>query len=512
MNDTKLLDYLRGHAEKQPVSFHMPGHKGPRFFREAGYGWFLDHIAECDITEIPGADNLFQPEGVIAGVMERYRKLYDADQAYLLVGGATAGIAAGLLAAGRRGGSVIMARNCHKSVFNVLSYAGMRPVFAFPDILEEEGITGPVRPEEIRRVVREHPDADAVIVTSPNYNGVLSDIRGIADIAHENGMPLIVDQAHGAHLRFFDEQEGTKYAAESLGADFVIMSTHKTLGSFTQSAVACLYGDRIPRERVEDALQKVQSSSPSYLLMSSLEINAEILERDGAERIRAWREDLDWFYREAAEIPGVRMLGVDGSEDLRDPGSAAEPEVPEFSAEADLLLDRSKINLDLSALGLSGGALDEELRRRGIFPEMVSGDGVLLLTGIGNRRYDYERLIAAVSEIANERIRRLSEAPCCVRKNRESGAGLLREINERSFRLPYRGIPEHAVRIPAEEAAGRAAAAALTPYPPGTPAVCPGEVPDRELLRLLLELRRRGISVMGIDEDGRILVGETAES
>ena len=178
----------------------MPGHKGSAIFRKYGYGDFLDNFVDCDITEIPGADNLFQAEGIIMEAQQKYSRLYDVQHSYLQINGTSGGIIAAILASVKPGGKLIMARNCHKSVFNALTLGGIRPVYAQPELIEEHGILGAVAPEEIERCIRENPEAEAVILPSPNYYGICSDISRIAKIAHDAGKVLIVDQAHGAHL------------------------------------------------------------------------------------------------------------------------------------------------------------------------------------------------------------------------------------------------------------------------------------------------------------------------
>ena len=285
---SSLEQFLLEHSRARTVSFHMPGHKGSAFYRQYGHDAFLNDIMDCDVTEIPGADHLFQAEGRIRQIEERYARLYGARASYLLVNSTSGGLMAAIMAAVPRGGSLIMARHSHKAVFNALQMAGVHPVFAYPEFVPEWNIPGPVQPQEILRCIREHPDASAVILPSPNYYGICSDIQAIADLCHAEGKMLIVDQAHGAHLAMFqrfDAGEGLSLppSAEAGGADLVVGSIHKTLASLTQSAVLHVMSDRVDCTRLEDKLQAVQSSSPSYLLMTSLEINADILEQHGKE-------------------------------------------------------------------------------------------------------------------------------------------------------------------------------------------------------------------------------------
>lgn len=473
---TGIAAFLLEHAGKNPVSFHMPGHKGEAFYRDNGCGDFLDALMDCDITEIPGADNLFQTEGIIRQTMDRYRELYDSEESYLLINGSSAGLIASIMTAVKRGGSLIMARNCHKSIFNGVVMAGAEPVYAYPEVIDGYGISGEITAEEIRRCLKEHPDSDAVILPSPNYYGICSDIGAIAAAVHEAGKILIVDQAHGAHLKFFDryireEKKQPLLAAENLGADIVINSIHKTLGAFTQTAVVNLCSGRINKYDFEDKLQLIESTSPSYLLMASADLNAEILEKRGRNLIRSWEDNLRYFYEEAEKIPGLRVM-------------------------ADSMLDHTKINLDMSRCGLSGLELEEQLMKYQIYPELVTGNIVMCMTGIGNRRWDYERLLQALTE--------LSAGLFC---------GEARTVPEAVQRLTVkkpvqRSIPNECERIPLENAAGRICAGSIIPYPPGIPIICPGEIIDEEVLRYTAELRKKGEKVMGIDDLGRVTVGK----
>lgn len=462
--------FLERHGKRHAVSFHMPGHKGAALYREYGYGGFLEQIMDCDITEIPGADNLFQTEGIIRETMEKYRKLYQSRESYLLINGSSAGLIAAIMTAVPPGGKLIMARNCHKSIFNGLMMAGGQPVYAYPEEIADYGISGEITAEEIKRCLRNHPDSSAVILPSPNYYGICSDIKAIAAEVHAAGKILIVDQAHGAHLKFFDTYAGgTAKSAENLGADIVINSTHKTLASFTQSAIVNLCSEKVDKYVMEDKLQLLESTSPSYPLMATLDINAQLLLEHGEKLIREWERNLRYFYGEAENIPGLRVM--------RHP-----------------MLDYTKINLDMSAYGIDGLKLAALLMERDIFVELVTGNIVMCMTGIGNRRCDYERLLAALGEIAAERV---------------CGRAFAKAVQRLTVRkLPQRPLPTQKERIPLREAGGRICAFSIIPYPPGIPIVCPGEVIDEEVLRYVVGLREKGEKVMGVDDLGRVVVGK----
>lgn len=468
--NTGITAFLKNHSEEHPVWFHMPGHKGEDLFIESGYGDFVSHIINGDITEIDGADNLFQTEGIILETMEKYKTLYNVRKSYLLINGSSAGLIAGIMSSVKRGHKLIMARNCHKSVFNGLKLAGAEPVYLYPEKIEDFGISGEISPVEVRRALEEHPDSDAVIITSPNYYGICSDIRSIAEEVHKKGKILIVDQAHGAHLGLFEKYiGGRKLSAESQGADIVINSTHKTLASFTQTAIANICTDRTNLNLFEDRLQMIESTSPSYLLMSSLDMNASILEKRGGELIKQWNDNLDYFYKEAGEIAGLAVL--------KDP-----------------MLDKTKLNLDMSAYGIDGLELEKLLIRENIYVELVTGNILMCMTGIGNKRCDYEKLITALKKIASEH---------------EQREGLKKEGKQvlALKKTEQKPVPHNVEYVPVCEAAGRVCGASVIPYPPGIPIICPGEVMDEEILNYVSELRAKGEKVMGIDEKGRVVAG-----
>ena len=377
-----ITEFLLKHTGLCPVSFHMPGHKGSRLYRELGYGQFLDHIMDCDITEIPGADNLFQTEGIIRETQEKYRELYDVRKSYLLINGTSGGLIAAVLATVEPGGELILARNCHKSIFNALSLGNIKPVYAYPQEEERYGIAGVVTAEEIEKTMEEHPQAKAVVLPSPNYYGICSDITAITEVVHQHDGILIVDQAHGAHLKFMKDQPS---AAEDCGADIIVDSIHKTLASFTQSAVLHVNSDRISLPNLEDRLQKIESTSPSYLLMASLDLSAEIIREHGVSLFAQWQKNLDEFYRKAEELPGLKLLR-------------------ECSEKAGSM-DQTKIDLDMSALGLSGAQLEEELMKRNIFCELTTGNILMCMTGIGNTKADYDKLLETLQEIAEQESR-----------------------------------------------------------------------------------------------------------
>ena len=527
-----LTDFLMYHKETHPISFHMPGHKGrSTLYGIYGFGDFVKNVVGNDITEIPGADALQQPRERIKDIMEGYAGLYGAKHTEILVNGSSAGLMASILGSVPRGGKLLMGRNSHKSVYGALRLGGIDPVYIMPEIDGETGLQLGLDPDKIETALIEDPGIKAVLVTSPNYYGVLSDIERIASIVHLHGRILIVDQAHGAHLKFFDylrSEDGLPHrAAENCGADIVVDSTHKTLLSFTGSAILNICTERPDVSRISELLRMLQTTSPSYLLMGSLDINQQILRMDGYNLIKNWDADIKYFYEEAAQIAGLGLINrID--------------------------LDETKVSITMSALGFSGPELAEELEKRNIWVELTHGDYVMLMTGLGNERGDYEDILAALRDLSahyggriqgvepesttsktesaaqntaqkqakneaqamakNEAQAMAKNEAQVANKNASQAVDKIAELRTPSSdsalieRLEQRKIPDTYEEIPLYSAEGRVLYESIIPYPPGTPIACPGEVLSKSVILYVRDQLVAQHVVLGVDEEGRVKV------
>lgn len=493
MQNKSLTDFLSEYARKRAVSFHMPGHKDgaafSRFPTEDSEGrdeadLFLENVFRYDITEIPGADDLQRPETVIRDMEKRYSALYGSKKTFLLINGSSCGLAAAVDVAAEPGGTIIMARNCHKSIYNEVRRRRLKIKYAYPELSSDMETTEEITPDEIRRCFEEASDATAVIMPSPDYYGMLSDIGKIAEVVHQHGAILIVDQAHGAHLKFFDKYAPVKApdgrplmtAAEDLGADIVINSTHKTLASFTQTGIANICSDRVDTDMFEEHLLTHESTSPSYILMTSLALNLRILEGYAEEAVRSWRSDLDFFRKRAGEISSLELR-------------------------QGKYFDDTKILLNMSEAGLSGSELERGLEKRDIIPELSAGSIVMCMTGIGNVRSDYERLLGALSDIEK------NEDLDSSRKEEKPVITSASFIKRTSGGLAV--IPEEtagSVSVSIDDAVGRRSAGSIVPYPPGIPLVCPGEMIDGETADVIKAAAESGIKVLGLSHDGTVKV------
>ena len=462
-----LVEFLMKHEASSSVSFHMPGHKGKRFYESLGYGHVIRNLVGMDITEIPGADNLFQAESVIKNVMERYSNYYSDKKpvaSYLSIGGSSTGLIASILAVaeGTDKPTILMARNCHKSVYNGVKLSGKKPVYLYPDILDDFGLAGEIKAEDVESAIRAssmeaNGGVGALIIASPNYYGVMSDVEAISEVCARNDVVLIVDQAHGAHLKMLHHfyPHRMPAPAEECGADIVVSSTHKTMASFTQTAILNLCSNRVDKKVLEDKLQMIQSSSPSYILMASLDMNIDIVENHGEELSRKWIENLDYFYREAEKIEGMEILK---SCDFFDP---------------------AKLVFSFRKRGQGGDSVAKALLEKNIILELWDGTVAMGMTGIGNERGDYEALIAALRELPWE------------------------EVDEQ--RVQDLSPSEYVQRAPKyiAEMVGEIATQSIIPYPPGIPLIAAGEVITAELLGEAVRLRINGHKVIGLDMENR---------
>ena len=482
-----MLEYLNGYTRAEQASFHMPGHKGYDFFEREGYGDIFKRFPDYDITEIAGADNLFKPRGIIKKLMKRYSRYYHAEKSYLLINGSSSGIVAAIMATIKPGEKLIMDRSSHKSAVNGIALAGGVPVYIYPESVVEYGITGEMTAEEVEKALEKNPDAKAVFITSPNYYGICSDIEAISEVVHSKGKILIVDQAHGAHLKGFYDTGRLPFGvkdAERSGADIVVNSIHKTMASFTQTAVINICTGTVSGGKIRDALQMVESSSPSYLMMLSMEMNMEICERRGRKLADEWLDMLSKFREEAKDIKGLQIVNHSK-------------------------LDPSKLNLDMSSCGITGKELSVMLMERGIYTELHRGGICLAMTGIGNRWEDYQILLNALKDISRKAEK--SNSKICekdVLGTKETFANPL--LDEKNIESENQQIAHNFgssfskdwEKVHFSFAVGRISARPIIPYPPGIPLIVGGQVIDRKVLEEALALMESGCSVMGIDKKG----------
>lgn len=463
---SELWQTLHDWEQNGPLPFHMPGHKRNRILSP-----YLDALsAGLDVTELPGLDDLHAPEGLLRDAMARTARLCGSKTAFFLINGSTAGILAGIRAATRRGDRVLVARNCHKAVYHAMELCGLRPVYLQVPLLPDFGCAASLPPETVEAALARWPDARLLILTSPSYEGVLCDLPAIVSAAHRHDVPVFVDEAHGAHLGLCDVFPKGALAA---GADLVTQSFHKTLPSLTQTAVLHRCGTRISSEAVAQQLSIFQTSSPSYLLLASLDGCVSFLAREGMEQLSAWSARLQRFSAQTASLRHLRLLGED--------------EAGVFA------LDPSKLTIGTRACGLLGTHLAERLRTaHKIQVELASTHYALAMTGLGDTSAQMDALAAAL--ISLDALQEhtpplpplhLPPLPTAVRST------------EDALNLPTR-------LCPLAETAGEVSAAALWAYPPGIPLLVPGERLDPALLAHILQLQAAGVKLL-VEPGGPLL-------
>jgi arginine/lysine/ornithine decarboxylase len=440
-----LIDYLDQYR-KTRLPMHMPGHK-----RNASLAGYLARLgADLDVTEAEGLDNLHDAAGILKDGMEKAAALWGSGRAFWLVNGSSCGILAGVWAASPDGGAAVCARNCHRSVLNALILRRARAFYVMPET-DEAGIAGPLSPDAVASALDDNPDARLVIVTSPTYEGVLSNIPEICRVAHARGAAVLVDEAHGAHLGF---GHGFPDGAVRAGADIAVQSLHKTLPSLTQTALLHVNGNRIDAEAVRAALSVFETSSPSYLLMASIDGCAELLRTRGDALFSAWREGLSGLEKRLSALKHLSL------------GAGAWPRDP------------SKVVIRTDKSDIGGMRLMEMLRARGIEPEMAAPGYVVLMTGMG----DTDATLSALAEALLDIDGRI-------------GSGRLAPLPP--LPLPTRVLSPWEAALRASEtvkladAAGRVCAEAVWAYPPGIPLVVPGEALSAEIARAVAAVHGR---------------------
>lgn len=442
-----LLDELIKFTKKDKVRAHMPGHNGGNGLSRR----FRRHAFSVDVTEFDDTDNLQEPSGIILKCQKRAAEIFGANQTFFLVNGSTSGLEAAILTAAKQGDKVIVDRTCHKAVVSAIILAGAKPVFIEPRFDKQHGIYAELSALSVMDALNANPDAAAVVLTSPNYYGVCSDIERIARNVHAAGIPLIVDEAHGAHFVFSDELPAS---ALSCGADIVVQSAHKTLPSLGQTALLHIGdGGRIDAEKLRRNINLIQTSSPSYMLMSSID--------DAICRMKKpFRKNLDSVIERIIEIKSrIRIL---------DKVSCI------VKSELETDYDLTKLVIDFSKLGITGYGAAELLKKDyGIYAEMADEKNVLFYITASATKRDLNRLERAVNDISSSTFQpqeRLEMRP-------------LPKIQlTTDMRETYFGESE---TVLIDSAVGKTAAEILVCCPPCCPIVVPGQLIEADTVRYI---------------------------
>ena len=452
-----LLDRLRELSQSDYYPYHMPGHK-----RNALPG---QDVQKLDITEIDEFDNLFHAEGILRECMNRAGKLYGSRETFFSVNGSTAALLIAISAAFYPGDRVLVARNCHKAVYHALELRRLKPIFFYPERNEETDTFQGIKAEEVKAFLESSDQSGeapvkGMILTSPTYEGLVSEISGIAALLHERGAVLIVDEAHGAHFGF---HEAFPESSISQGADCVIQSLHKTLPSMTQTALLHLCSDRVEGDRIRKYTGIYQSSSPSYVLMASMDSCVAYLEEMGETLFRDFAYRLELFYKRMEALTFLRVYHEPG----RDPG---------------------KVVITCKRKGM-GKYLYTRLREEfHLQPECCQLHFVLMILTLCDTEEGFARLEEALllldKELAGRQWEEACEFPVFYGKT------------ERVY-YAYEAVEMPMEQVILGESAGCVSGEYLYLYPPGIPFLIPGEVISEELTSALSELTEAGYEIQG---------------
>ncbi len=484
MNETpNLMKRLIEYGKSDFYPFHMPGHK--RQCREI-FALNFPNPFFIDITEIDGFDNLHHPEGILKESMEWASKIYGSDKTYYLVNGSSCGILSAISGTVSNGGTILMSRNCHKSAYHGVFLNQLKAEYIYPQLIPEFGMQGGLLPGNIEEMLMNHPEIQAVLVVSPTYDGVVSDIQAISRIVHRFQLPLIVDEAHGAHFSYGNKRDFPVSALE-LGADVVIQSLHKTLPSFTQTALMHIREGYVDLDRIDRYVHMYQTSSPSYVMMAGIENCIRYMSGEGSVQMDQFSKRLKGVRKRLSGMKRLRLFSeqVKGSYGVYD-------------------VDTSKIIISAKGTGISGTWLDDRLRKEfHLEMEMCGPDYVTAITTLADTGAGFERLCTALLEIDSELDNELekSESPEC----RDSSFPV-RVGKPESLMTIAQAMDAPVYKVSISNGEGKVSAEFIYLYPPGIPIVAPGEVLNRDIIDLIIKYRELGLPVQGMkDENGGMI-------
>ena len=460
-----IYDMLQNYIKKNPTMFHMPGHKMGNSVLD-----YYNDIIKWDVTEIFETDDLHYPKGAIRMAQDMAAKAFGADETFFLVNGSTSGIHAAIKTVCNRGDKVIVGRDCHKSVLNILTYLEAKVCFVNPEYNNEFGICGGYSLKNIEDVVDKNPDSVAIIITSPNYYGICSDIEKIAAVVHKNNKILIVDEAHGAHLNFCNK---LPKSAVISGGDIVIQSAHKTLPAFTQAAYLHVKGDRINKGKLRRILRVIQTSSPSFVLMASLDIARYIMQKEGRDRLNNLIDIIDEFKDKVKRLEGLKILGC-----------AKEG-----------FIDKTRLVINFNDVGFVGYDVERILMERyNIRVEMADLYNIVCITTVCDDRVSFEKLLSALEDLLKYKEAVKKDIPHII-------------IPDDFLEIELKDIEDReSILIDIKDAIGRISYNMIVPYPPGVPCVISGQEIKSYHVSYIDNLICHGAVINGISKDGKIEV------
>lgn len=475
---TPYFDALLDYVDRKVISFHCPGHKHGKGVHERFREYLGTNTLALDLTQVLGLDDLQQPTGVLKEAHELAAEAYGADRSYFLVNGSSSGNHSMLLAVCNPGDEVILPRNAHKSVSSGLIFSGVIPRYMMPEFDEELQVDHTVTVETVKKSLLDYPQAKAVMIVSPTYYGAAADLRSIAELCHKDGRALLVDEAWGPHLHF---HPCLPMSATASGADLVVNSTHKLIGALSQSSMLHFREGIVDRGRLEAVIRLFISTSPSCLLLASLDVARMQMVTEGEKLLKNTISLADELRYELNAIPGLYCWG---KEIVGRPGVYA--------------WDPTKLTVSTKGLGLTGYDIEKIMRYEYYIQlELAELFNIIALITIGTTREEGNKLVCAFKSIAK------------AIKNGQDGKtrreNILRGYKKVTFPdwPPQRLSPREAFVAPhrvvsIKDACGMVSTELVTPYPPGIPIICPGEELTKDLINYLFVEIEAGSRITGL--------------
>lgn len=470
-NETPLFDALKEYVDRDTLPFHVPGHKKGVGIDKEFKNFIGENPFKIDVTVFKLVDSLHHPTGPIKKAQELVADAYESHASFFSIHGTSGAIQAMILAVVNDGDKIIVPRNVHKSVTSGIILSGAVPVFMEPEIDKKLGIAHGVTPETVEKTLKENPDAKAVLIINPTYYGVATDIKKIADTVHSYDIPLIVDEAHGPHLAF---SEKLPMSALKAGADICAQSTHKIIGSLTQGSLLHVKSKYVDPKRVQQILNLMQTTSPSYIIMASLDCARRQIALEGKDLLQKTIELCKYTRDEINKIPGFYCFG---EEVLGNPGSYS--------------FDPTKLTISSRELGITGFELDMILADKyHIQMELSDFYNVLAVGSFGDTKEGMDRLLSALKEISNdyygkkEPVQDFLDIPAIPTK----------------ILNPREAFYSDKISIPLNESIGKISGEFLLAYPPGIPVLCPGEEITQEVVDYVHDLKRANLYVQGTED------------
>lgn len=458
----RLYEHIKDYG-KAMYPMHMPGHKMGRIGK-------LDNLYDIDVTEVKGTDNLHDPEDIIKEAQEQAANLFGAYKSYFLINGSTVGLMAAITATCKEGDTLLVARNCHRSVYDGLITAGVQPIYIQPAVHRQEGIVGGIDSGSLDKALRDHPEAVGLVMTSPTYEGFTSNIKDIAKILHDESKILIIDEAHGAHFIMHEELPMT---ALEQGADIVVQSLHKTLPALTQSALLHIGNNAkcIQPWAIQSALRLYETSSPSYVLMCSIDHCCHWMAMEGKESFKSYMNDLKETRLKLQNLKHLRLINE-----------------KDMQGHNIYELDPTKIVISTLGTGVTGTWLQEELRSYHIELEMATLNTALAMTTVADDE-GLQMLVDALLAIDSELKTQLVF---------DDNKGI-KPLNIEIAMSPRKAYFSPKTWVTPQDCIGKISGDYLIPYPPGIPLVTPGEIITKEIIEQINNCLQNHIHISGLD-------------